>query len=387
MFKSRRHQKGFFLIGSYLLISVVGTLALALFLKSLTLNRTIEHAQNRIRAFETAESGLDTAIVVLKADSNYAGQGFTVFGAGGYEITVETPDPVTNPTIRRIRVTGHVPTNAVTSYAYERRDLTSYVNLSPTSPFDFGLFGDQEVSMSGRAMTDSYDSRRGPYAPGGTNGDIGTNSTDRAAISLTGSTRVVGDAVAGAGGNPAAVISVSPNATVTGSQTAAPSKKTLSPVEVPRNLIDRGNLTARSGDPLTYPGGTYLFSSVSVGGTGSVSFTGPATVYVRGDVSVSSQGVVTTGDKPPNLLFYVAGSDSDVKISGGGKVYAGIYAPKSEVSLSGNAELFGAVIGKEISFSGAGENPSRIHYDEALKTVSGGSGATNTVQVKSWQEI
>lgn len=381
MFKSTLNQKGLFLISSFLVMSVVGTFSLALFLKSTTIYRTIEHSRNRITAFHLAESGVDRAIVELEANPNYIGQGYTVLGNGGFDVAVDSPNPA-DPTVRRIITNGHTPNNFRTSYAYENRQVVAFVNIQSGSGVPFAVFGDTEIRMSGRATTDSYDSRNGPYAPGGTNGDIGTNSVGRGDISLSGQARVNGDALVGTTGNPSSVISTSGQASISGTQSAATSATSMPSVQIPNNLVNRGQLSL-SGGTTTLPGGTYWYESISVGSGGSLRFTGPATVYVSESVSISGS-VSAANNLPPNLVVKVA-DDDGVSLSGGGTLYGAIYAPKSDVSLSGNVELFGGIMAKKVTMSGGGNDPLMLHYDEALSKVSG-IGSEPKVLMRSWQE-
>ena len=52
-------------------------------------------------------------------------------------------------------------------------------------------------------------------------------------------------------------------------------------------------------------------------------------------------------------------------ISGGPNSYLVLYAPTTDVAISGNASFFGAALGKTLTISG---NPD-VHYDIALPNV------------------
>lgn len=383
-----KNEKGVFLISSFLVLAVIGTFSLALYSRQFTALRSYERSQNLVRAFHLAESGVDLGITQLRQNSSYTGQGYASLGnGGGYEIQVETPDPAGSPNIRRITATGHTPSNLVASYAYERRQIVAYVDLAAASGFNFGIFGDSNVTASGKASTDSYNSNNGPYAPGGTNGDIGTNATGQGVITVSGDAKVGGDAVVGAGGNPAIAITTSGNGTILGTQTAAASPAPMDPVQIPSNLPNLGSLSVSGQTIMTLAGGSYWYESISVSGGASVQFTGSTTLYVSGPVSISGDGVFSSSDNlPPHLIVKVQG-DANVNLSGEGNIYGAIYAPQSQVSISGNGELFGAIVGKTLSFSGSGRYPYMVHYDEALTNASGGSGTASTVQLRSWQEF
>lgn len=379
----RANQKGVFLISSYLVLSVLGTFSLALFLKEAALYRATQRAENRIKAFHMAESGIDRAIVQLSDNLSYAGDGYTALGnIGGYEVLVETPDPIANPNVRRITATGHAPNNSTTSYAYGQRQIIAYVERPSESPFNFGIFSSTSIQMSGNAGTDSYNSRNGPYNPSnpGSNGDVGTNTTRSGFVAMSGNVKLVGDMVVGAGGNPSSVIRTSGNVVITGTRTAAPEPKILNPVTVPNNLNNLGALSVSGNTTTTLAGGTYWYSSINITGNGRVNFTGPATVYVTGNVSITGNGVGTASNLPPNLEIHVQGSRS-VSFSGNGNFYGAVYSPSSGVSISGNGSLFGAVIGETIQHSGNG----KVHYDEALTESS--SGSTGQSRLLAWTEV
>jgi len=378
----RANQKGTFLISSYLVLSVLGTFSLALFLKEITLYHATERTENRIKAFHMAESGIDRALVELADDFSYTGQGYTTLGdIGGYEVFVETPDPIANPDVRRITATGHAPNNSTSSYAYGQRQIIAYVDRPSESPFNFGIFSNTSIQMSGKAGTDSYNSTNGPYDPSrpGSNGDVGTNTTGSGFVAMSGNVLLNGDMVVGPNGNPSSVIQTSGNAVIEGTRSAASEPKVLNPVTVPPSLNNLGALSV-SANTKTLAGGTYWYSSISITGGGRVNFTGPTTVYVTGNVSIAGNGVGTASNLPPNLEIHVQGSRS-VSFSGNGDFYGAVYSPGSGVSISGNGSLFGAVVGETIQHSGDG----KVHYDEALNESS--SGSTGQSHLLAWTEV
>ncbi len=390
-----KSQKGMFLISSYLVLSLIGTLSLALFLKSATVYRTTERTRHRITAFHLAESGVDRAIVQLRTDPNYIGQGYTAIGTdGGYDVQVTTPDPIANPTIRLITASGHSPSNAAAAYAYERRQVLAYVDVGSQPLFSYSVFTNDSIQMSGNAGTDSYNSTQGAYnGPDNSpraNGDLGSNTTLAHNIMLSGNVLIKGDLTVGPGATPSSVVTASGNATIQGTQSAISQTKVLSPVVVPSSLNNLGALSVSGNDTVTLPGGTYLYSSITVTGNGKVNFTGPATVYVNGNVLITGNGMTASRTneggsnlyKPPNLTLNIQGSRT-LTVSGNGKFYGTLYAPNSAASFSGNAGIFGAVIANTLQQSGN----AKVHYDEALNNSPSGSNSTPAIQMRSWQEI
>jgi hypothetical protein len=76
---------------------------------------------------------------------------------------------------------------------------------------------------------------------------------------------------------------------------------------------------------------------------------------------------VVQGNKPANLKISVMSSGT-VKLAGNGAVYTDLYAPSSDVTLYGNSEVFGRVLGKTVTSTGNGN----IHFDESLAEISPG---------------
>ena len=378
--KKTRKQKGMFLISSYLVLSVIGTFSIALFLNSTAAYRVAKRTQNRIIAFHLAESGLDRAIVALRTDPTYTGQGYTALGnQGGFDVQVVTSDPA-NPTVRQISARGYAPNNAAASYAYQSRQVVAHLSLAPQLSGPYALFSNTSIQMSGNAGTDSYDSRNGLYNPNtaGANGSIRTNTTGAGMVMMSGNVRIRGDAVVGPGGNPASVIQTSGNVVIEGSRTAAPVPQILDPVVVPSGLTNLGALSLNGNNALTLSGGTYLYSSLSVTGNGRINFTGPATIYVTGNVSLSGNGVGTAQNLPTNLTIKTLGAS--VSLSGNAAFYGSLYAPSSGVSVTGNGDVFGSVVGNTIQVSGNG----KFHYDEALSQSPTSSAATT--RLLAWTE-
>lgn len=380
-FAPLENSRGVLLLTSYLLIAVVAVFSIALFARSNVFLQSTERNQSRIVAFNMAEAGMDQAVKALEDDTDYAGVNYTSLATstvqGGYEVSVTTV--ANNEDVRLIQATGYSPDNTATSRAAEQRSVAAYAQLQEENLFDFAVFAKDSMQIVGNARVDSYDSRNGAY--GGSNvgslGDIGTNSTNASTLDLTGNVSVLGDAQVGPDGDPSEVIDLTGRASISGTQSALTTEKVFESAETEE--VSLGALNISGSTTRTYAGGTYHFSSISISGTGSLRFTGPATVYVSGAVSVSGNGITTADNSPPNFLLYVT-TDDTVQITGNGNFYGAIYAPDSQVNITGNGGLYGAVVSESYNQVGNGG----VHFDEALIDV-GGTGRS-TVSVLSWWE-
>lgn len=381
-FINSQNEKGIILLATYFLISVMSIMALAMFSRGTTFLQTTERNQNRIVAFNMAEAGIDEALAELTADATYTGTGTyssmsTNAVRGGYLTTVTTP--ALNPNVRLLQSTGYSPTNSTTDRAYESRSIMAYAEIDEESYFDFAVFAKNGMQINGNPLIDSYDSRNGSYGSQtpGDNGDIGTNSVANSGVTLVGNATVMGDAQVGPNANPADVISIGGNASISGAQTASVKEKEYPSVTT--NIASQGTLRLNGNSNLTLNGGTYHYSSLKISGNASLNLTGPTIIYVSGEVSITGNGIGTSANSPPNLLIYVTGND-DVKIAGNGDFYGGIYAPDSDVKVTGNGDVYGAIVSNNYQQSGNGN----MHFDEAL--VDTGSTGQGDVSLVSWTE-
>lgn len=375
-------EKGFILLTSYLLISVMSIGAMATFARGTSYMNASERNKNRIVAFNMAEAGVDMALAELANDPAYAGtNGYnslsTATVQGGYSVQVSTPPNA--PQVRLIQATGFAPGNNAAARAYETRAVTVYAEIGSSALFDFAVFAERSMQINGNPVIDSYDSRNGAYggANVAANGDIGTNSTANSTVSLVGNATVNGDAQVGPGATPSNVISIGPNAELNGNASAATAPKVF-PMPV-TTTVSQGDLKIAGKQTVTLGAGTYHYDSLSITGQAQLRAAGPVEIYVDGAVDVGGNGVATQANLPPNLIIYVTGS-AGVKLHGNGAFYGAIYAPSSDVMNVGNGELFGAVVSNTYQQSGNGS----VHYDEALSNVGGSTNAG--ISMKSWRE-
>jgi len=243
------------------------------------------------------------------------------------------------------------------------------------------IFARIQLTMSGEANTDSYNSNYGPYnaQAGGTNASVCSNGD----ITLSGQATVRGNATAG----PNSQVNQSGQTTVTGTAGSA-----IAPFPVPAvnvgnaaTVNDNGSIgiTSANKNPLsssndfsisgqetiTLNSGTYYFKSVSMSGGSAVNInanSGPVIIYVTDQLSVSGQGFLNQSSTPANLRIFVTGSS--VNYSGNSDFYGVLLAPDAQVNISGAAHYYGTVTGDEVVVSGQGLGG--FHYDEALSTTN-----------------
>ena len=258
--------------------------------------------------------------------------------------------------------------------------------VCPVPGFNYAAFGDIDVTLSGGASTDSYDSSLGTYAATklDSSGNLGTNSKVGGAVKLSGGVDVNGSIAVGAGGVVGTVITSSGGSTYQSGSVLA-TAVTLSSVTIPTVGTNQGNLSIKNtftatanqtygavkltaGAVLTLPSGTYVFDSLSLSGNSSIQVSGAVIVYIRTDLDLSGGTVVNSTHKSTNLVFFGADAVTTIKVTGGTSASYAVYAPKADINTSGGAAIYGALVGKSIKNSGG----STIHYDRSLAEWTGG---------------
>ncbi len=380
------NRRGIVLITAFLAIALILILSGIFFMSSLTEQRASQRQLAVTTAFYLAEGGIDDAIAKLRTDNNYPGSAPAVIQLGTqgeFETKVTQPGPVNQPDSRRIESWGYTPSKDQTAYGYQVKKLEAYVTVTPNPLFMMAIFTEDEIEMNGSGLLDSYDSSKGVYDPAnaGSDADIGSNnkSKEEPVIQIKGNFTVNGDAGVGPNVPYQDAIKVWPQSDITGTQSNFSQEISLPPVTVPENILDSGDLNIGGGSSEVLSGGDYWFSSVKITGNGQLQFSGPATIYVTGDIDIAGNSITTSNNLPANLVFKVAGAH-DVKLTGDMDFYGGIYAPESEINLNGNGKVFGAFTAKEVDLNGN----VNFHYDEAMKNIPGGAGYL--VELNAWHE-
>jgi hypothetical protein len=229
---------------------------------------------------------------------------------------------------------------------------TFALRVSAYSIFHAGLVGVEKVEVKDAALVDSYDPHTLDF---GAEGDVFSNRTvsvkDRATVR---------------GNVDAASVAVDAAAKITGMR-GRREARTFMQVKQPPNLPSLGSIELKgSGRTIVGPGsfqvekikldeGARLFVDNSAG---------PVTLYVAGDIVIEKGSTVTVADTTPEKFAVYATADKPIKVVGDRSMFVGVvYAPRSAVTLSGEVEFYGALVGKEMK----AEKDARVHYDGTLR--------------------
>lgn len=410
--------------GYVLLMSLLITASLMffglLYLNFFRAERTLaQHAEHNIIIDSAADAGIDTAISSIRQNYKWKGNAFpqsdtitltasnALFDMVFYDSlsSPQIPDGPysTNNSESDTAVTGYggqiVPpysAHVISTGKYNGiQHKKEAIIATSISPYKYGIFGEDSISLSGTVYVDSFDSTKGPYnslTNAGSNANISTNSIAAGAVSLAGTVDVNGSIYIGPGGEPSTVVSHTMNVTYDGINTLQNTEtfpvlvppattnqgalvlggiasQTLSPPVDPltgKNIATYSTLDLTGNAELTLQSGIYVFTEdIKIAATTKLIIppTASVEIYAMKNVDIGGGSLINTSQNASNFSIYGGAGTTSVKIGGGAGTYLFLYAPKSTVTISGNEGIYGSIIGKNIINTG---NP-QIHYDEGLK--------------------
>ncbi len=357
----------------------------AIFSTQMDLN-TSSNLRTGRQAFYIAEAGLHQAWQELDKSDGISEfeQVFSVpgvtellsrvdFAGGNYTVMAEGI-PGSRPKRIKATSTGCFPAGNPCSSGHSRVVIEAQFRREPLFPCV--LCGREGVALSSGAMTDSYDSREGPYsiATAGNRADVKSNGN----IALSGAATLVrGDAVAGG------TVSTNGGATITGDTInnappfGFPQVIPCGPPFSPGAGIAGGNYDSTTGqlrgagsDAIILANGTYCFSSVELTGNSTLTVTGPITLYLTAPSSFAGGGIINTTANAENFKIVTSLSSSELGITvlGGTRAYMTLYAPNARVEVTGGGDLYGAIVGRSI----VNTSGTKFHYDRKLKDSEDG---------------
>jgi hypothetical protein len=122
----------------------------------------------------------------------------------------------------------------------------------------------------------------------------------------------------------------------------------------------KGNLTVSGGNTATLDPGSYCFNNVTISGGSTLGITGAVKISVTGKFVDSGGSIQNPSHIPANLQVFSSYTGSNgVTVSGASATYMSIYAPGTDVTVSGGGGLFGSLVGKTLTISGG----SSVHED------------------------
>ena len=128
-----------------------------------------------------------------------------------------------------------------------------------------------------------------------------------------------------------------------------------------------GNSTIALGSATVYPS---LKVAVNVVGSG-----------ITGDVIDFTGGSLTNASFDPSRFQILYGGDGSIKLTGGTTTAATVYAPDADVTMGGNTDFYGSVLGKKVTAN----TQIKFHYDKNLGNLLPTLGQ-HVLSSFSWQK-
>lgn len=244
-----------------------------------------------------------------------------------------------------------------------------------TSLFDFGLFSEGAISMSGTSAIRSW----GPSLPSPLPFQTGTNGFSGGVVNMSGDSRIDGLLMVGPGGGPGSVSNSGTSSygslgvlTVPRTFTGFAAPATTGPLQaVSLSGTDQQDLApgnyrvlSLSGDSqaVLTSGHYYFANGVSMSGSSRLVIqnpSGPVLILADG-LSQSGSTQINAGGLPSNLQVALLGGS--LSLSMDAVLRAGVYAPDSNASTSGDSQIIGALVARSMNMSGS----STLLFDHAL---------------------
>jgi hypothetical protein len=128
-------------------------------------------------------------------------------------------------------------------------------------------------------------------------------------------------------------------------------------------------------------------AAISIGGTAdlNVTATGNLTIYTDGNISAGGNGMTNANANATSCLIYGTntGSGQTITMNGNATTVAAINAPNADFSITGNAEIWGSVVARNVSLNGN----AAFRYDEALLDYANTTGTGNPWGILKWREL
>ncbi len=408
------NEKGIALVAAISLVAILALLGTVSVITTSTELMISKNHKTSVQANYAAEAGYSHLIGTYSNNTNYflskdtattMGLPATEPGTANFgnnlaywfpSITYDTNDPP-----QYVDVVSHGKawgTNSV-------EKIQIRITATDSSPFDHGIFGDEDITITGNGETNSYDSSTDPTASALlSNGNVGTNDTGAGTIALSGNAVINGDVEVGPGGNPGTDITTSGNAVVNGYTSAAESLEDMTPMTDPGGGTPE-TLKLKKNKTKTISSGTYRLPKLEIKDDAIGIISGDVTLYVDGDTKIKGNGMlkilpggsltIYAADKveikgngivnqnatlrPEECVIFGTSSCLEVKVDGDADLYAAIFAPAAATQISGNGDIYGSIIVDTITIEGNGD----VLYDESLQdlTIAG----TSDFDVTLWK--
>jgi hypothetical protein len=240
---------------------------------------------------------------------------------------------------------------------------------------------------------DSFDSGAGPY--GGPNvgaeAVVASNSTAPGGVRLTSASRLGGSVAVGPSGDPNVVFVKDGSSTLTGTVSAMAQPLAIATPPAPTGMgPSLGDWSYQGGGPFVLSGNLHvddlsIESDTRVQISGNVTLLAEGTVdiwngsgievlpgaslklYHRGNLRIRDRATNTVSGLDLSRLKFINLGTSPVQLSDGTTSTEGvIISPGADVQITGGSQIYGAVVGNNISLTGG----AAIHEDKRITNLT-----------------
>ncbi len=414
--KGQRHEEGMVLVIGVIIMAFLLLLVLPFLYQLSAENRLTDKSFKSSTALSLAEAGIERAlwelnfgdILTWDGDSSLRTMSIASFqspsGNVAGDIEIEVYNPETKQPVVESRGLVSYSDSALMAKA-TRAELAEI----KYDPWNFAVFGDDDLDFSSAAEVDSYDSSSGPYggANVGAEGNIGTNGTLFGSIDMCSNSSVYGDAYSGSGTDPNNVIITQGNAYIDGEKKSLYEEKEMPSVKPPEGLAFMGGYSLGVGEVDTI-NSSGEFTSLVLGNNSTLTITSDATLYITGDFSMSSNSQLNIADGV-NVTIYLGGTFTQASNSQFNNLsqdptsllilgtdsfngtmtwnsntdfYGAVYVPQAHVDFNSNIDFYGSISAGTFEFN----SNARFHYDLALAGLKRDDMEDLPYGVKSWKE-
>jgi len=239
-------------------------------------------------------------------------------------------------------------------------DVTTSSIASYTPSMPTGLIGLNSITTHNHFFLGSYDSSV-TTAP--TQGSANSNAAMYSNGAINGSGKDQGNAMLGPSGSISGI-------TVTGSTTN--SSNPISAPSVSMQVVTNPGGVSQTpslgnNQTVTWPGGTYYFTSLTLANNITINFSGPATIYLDGSAAIQDNDTIAAYNNVPGNLQIIQSGGNTITIHDNDSVYAQLVAPGSDLSIHDNDVWYGSAFTLDFAV----HDNDNFFYDQQITQPGG----------------
>jgi hypothetical protein len=436
---TRPQNEGSVLVISLILGAILGTLLGSFLYLTQHEYRAVARSQSWNTAMVAAEGGVEEGLSLINRYANGAGtltswpSNAAAYGWSVSGNVYSLRRTINSENLYEVYITNLNSAPIIKSIGYTYNPITRtylaravVVNNASGSFFLGGVLAKKGVNINGSAIFDSYDSRDPNFSTGGqwdvtkrkNGGNVGSiQSNVVAAVTSSGNSKVYGQIATG----PNSTISLGGNASVGSLAWVNAGTKGIQPgwsrsdlnVSVPdapplpsgtyANLPAPGNvvLNAGGGTVRYVAASAYQMSSskyllitngtVVIDAQKGITMNAQATIVIAPgsqlilylgteNTQLDGQGLMNKSGFATNCIVYGQNNCKQIEINGGSAFVGYLYAPYADITLNGNSDTSGAMVGSSFQINGN----MGFHYDESLGGPQSGS---SIYRILAWREV